>query len=230
MHHTADTNIRPAPDRELVDIANYVLDHRIESEEAYETARLCLMDSLGCAMLALEYPECVRHLGPIVPGTAVPDGVRVPGTAHVLDPVKAAFRGHGEVEFLEVAMQPGKPQAFGTVAGRPYFGLPGNPVSVFVSFEVFVRPALRAMQGRRDTQRPRIRAEVAEPLTSPPDKRSYLRVRLAHDAGRWTATPTGGQGSHLVSSIALADGLAIVPEEVTEVPAGAQVDVQLLVD
>jgi 2-methylcitrate dehydratase len=91
MHHTADTNIRPAPDRELVDIANYVLDYRIESEEAYDTARLCLMDSLGCAFLALQYPECVRHLGPVVGGTVVPNGVRVPGTPHVLDPVKAAF-------------------------------------------------------------------------------------------------------------------------------------------
>jgi molybdopterin molybdotransferase len=71
---------------------------------------------------------------------------------------------------------------------------------------------------------------VTEPMTSPPGKRSYLRVRLAHADGRWTAAPTGPQGSHLVSSVALADGLAIVPEGVTEVAAGTQVDVQLLVD
>ncbi len=89
--HTADSNIRPAPDRELVDIANYVADHRIDSQEAYETARYCLLDSLGCALLALNYPECVRHLGPLAPGTVVPNGVHVPGTRHVLDPVKAAF-------------------------------------------------------------------------------------------------------------------------------------------
>src|SRR5204863_4738742 len=88
--HTADSNIRPAPDKELVDIADYVTDYKIASDEAYDTARYCLMDSLGCAFLALKYPECVRHLGPIVPGTVVPHGARVPGTNHVLDPVKAA--------------------------------------------------------------------------------------------------------------------------------------------
>ncbi len=90
-HPTADSNIRPAPDQELVDIADYIVDREIASREAYETARHCLMDSLGCALLALKYPECVRHLGPIVPGTTVPNGARVPGTNFELDPVKAAF-------------------------------------------------------------------------------------------------------------------------------------------
>src|SRR5262245_19444241 len=90
MSH-ADSNIRPAPDSELVAIADYVHDARIACDEAYATARYCLMDSLGCAMLGLKYPACVRHLGPIVPGTVVPNGARVPGTNHVLDPVKAAF-------------------------------------------------------------------------------------------------------------------------------------------
>jgi 2-methylcitrate dehydratase len=90
-HRTSDNNIRPAPDRELVDIANYVVDYKIDSREAYETARYCLMDSLGCAFLALRYPECARHLGPIVPGTTVPNGARVPGTNYELDAVKAAF-------------------------------------------------------------------------------------------------------------------------------------------
>ncbi len=90
-HHAVESNIRPAPDREMADIANYVADCTIESQEAYGTARLCLMDSLGCGLLALRYPECVRHLGPIVPDTKVPNGARVPGTAYELDPVKAAF-------------------------------------------------------------------------------------------------------------------------------------------
>jgi 2-methylcitrate dehydratase len=89
--HAADSNIRPAPDAELIAIADYVMDTPITSEEAYETARYCLMDSLGCAMLALQYPACVKHLGPVVPGTIVPGGVRVPGTSHQLDPVKGAF-------------------------------------------------------------------------------------------------------------------------------------------
>ncbi len=149
------------------------------------------------------------------------------GTRDVLPDVIGAL---GEVQTAKVAMQPGMPQILGRVRDVPIVGLPGNPVSAFVSFEVFVRPALRTMQGRRDVARPRVRAEVTERLTSPPDKRSFLRVRLAHSEGRWTAASTGGQGSHLVSSIALADGLAIVPEDVTEVAPGTQVDVQLLVD
>lgn len=89
-HDTADTNLRPSYDKELLDIADYVA-RPITSEEAYDTSRYCLMDSLACAFLALKFPECKRHLGPIVPGTVVPNGARVPGTAFELDPVKAAF-------------------------------------------------------------------------------------------------------------------------------------------
>jgi 2-methylcitrate dehydratase len=90
-HHATESNVRPDPDELLVRLADYVLDTNLTSEEAYTTAHYGLMDSLGCAMLALQYPACVRHLGPIVPGTVVSLGVRVPGTPHVLDPVKAAF-------------------------------------------------------------------------------------------------------------------------------------------
>lgn len=82
---------RPEWDRVLVDIADYVRDYRVESALAYETARHCLIDTLGCGLEALEYPACTKLLGPVVPGTVVPDGARVPGTDFVLDPVKAAF-------------------------------------------------------------------------------------------------------------------------------------------
>jgi 2-methylcitrate dehydratase len=89
--HSADSNLRPDYDAELLTIADYVLHTPIASEEARETARYCLMDSLACAMLALQYPACARHLGPLVPGTRVPGGVRVPGTNYQLDPLKGAF-------------------------------------------------------------------------------------------------------------------------------------------
>lgn len=88
---TADINIRPEPDREMVEIADYVADYYIASDKAYDTARLCLMDSLGCAVLALNYPECTKLLGPDVPGSFVPLGARIPGTRIELDPVRAAF-------------------------------------------------------------------------------------------------------------------------------------------
>jgi 2-methylcitrate dehydratase len=87
----SSANLRPQPDQVLADIADYVLDYQIESPLAYETARLCLMDSLGCALEALDYPDCTKLLGPLVPGTVVPQGARVPGTPFQLDPVKAAF-------------------------------------------------------------------------------------------------------------------------------------------
>lgn len=89
--HDITAAARKAADQVLVDIANYVCDYEITSEEAYETARYCLMDTLGCGFLALNYPACVKHLGPVVEGTIVPKGARVPGTSHVLDPIKAAF-------------------------------------------------------------------------------------------------------------------------------------------
>lgn len=84
-------NERPVPDQVLVDIANYVLDCEIQSPLAYDTARSCLMDTLGCGLEALAYPACTKLLGPVVPGTVVPNGARVPGTPYVLDPVQAAF-------------------------------------------------------------------------------------------------------------------------------------------
>lgn len=138
--------------------------------------------------------------------------------------------GHlGEAAKFRVAMQPGMPQVVGRVGDVPVFGLPGNPVSAFVSFEVFVRPALRILQGRRDLLRPATTAVLGADVASPPHKRSYLRVRMARDGGQWVATPTGHQGSHMISSIAAADGLAEVPEDVTSLAAGDRVTVHLLV-
>ncbi|BDV43330.1 2-methylcitrate dehydratase [Geotalea uraniireducens] len=88
---TVDDNLRPPYDREIAAIADYVVDFPLTSEEAFATARAVLMDSLGCAMLSFRYPECTKLLGPVVPGTVVPNGARVPGTRFELDPVKAAF-------------------------------------------------------------------------------------------------------------------------------------------
>src|SRR5215813_2417067 len=90
---TSISNVRPKPDKVLTDIADYVVSHDIGSREAYDTARLCLIDTLGCGLEALEYPACTKLLGPIVPGTVVPHGAKVPGTQFQLDPVQAAW-GH----------------------------------------------------------------------------------------------------------------------------------------
>ena len=95
------SNVRPAPDRVLTDIADYVSRYEIRSEEAYETARYCLMDTLGCGFEALEYPACTKLLGPIVRGTIVPNGARVPGTQFQLDPVQAAFNLGAIIRWLD---------------------------------------------------------------------------------------------------------------------------------
>ena len=95
------SNIRPQPDPVLVDIADYASTRVIDSREAYSTARLCLMDTLGCGLEALSYPACTRLLGPIVPGTIVPNGARVPGTSYVLDPVTAAFNIGAMIRWLD---------------------------------------------------------------------------------------------------------------------------------
>ncbi len=97
----ADSNVRPSYDQVITDIANYVLQMDIESDEAYQTARYCLMDTLGCGILALRYPECTKLLGPIVPGTVVPHGVPIPGLAYVLDPVQAAFNIGTMIRWLD---------------------------------------------------------------------------------------------------------------------------------
>jgi 2-methylcitrate dehydratase len=98
---THNSNVRPKPDKVLTDITEYVAGFRIKSQEAYNTARLCLMDTLGCGLEALEYPACTKLLGPIVPGTLVPNGARVPGTSHQLDPVAAAFNIGTMIRWLD---------------------------------------------------------------------------------------------------------------------------------
>lgn len=98
---TVEANVRPDYDAELQKIADYVLGYRIESDEAWNTARLCLMDTLGCGLLALRFPECTKHLGPLVEGTVVPQGARVPGTSFRLDPVKAAWDIGAIVRWLD---------------------------------------------------------------------------------------------------------------------------------
>ena len=146
------------------------------------------------------------------------------------DVVKEVLSAIGTVQFDKVAMQPGMPQGFGTIGpdSTPVFGLPGNPVSALVSFEVFVRPALRRMLGAEPLERPRVSAVATEALSSVKGKRSFLRVHLAVRKGSYVVTPVSGSGSHLLAGMARANALAVVPEEVEHVAAGEAVTVMLL--
>jgi molybdopterin molybdotransferase len=169
------------------------------------------------------------------------DAVIVSGGVSVgpYDVVKLAFEAIGEIDLWRVAVQPGKPFAFGTAArpsgGAPalLFGLPGNPVSSFVTFELFVRPALRALAGRRDLLRPTDRGVLGEPVAKSHGRRAYLRVVAERDGaaprrderGRVPVRLAGGQGSHVLSALAAADALAVIPEDDDSLPAGAEVEI-----
>ena len=141
------------------------------------------------------------------------------------DVVKAALSTLGTVTFRQVAMQPGMPQGFGAVGpgGTPIFTLPGNPVSAYVSFCLFVRPALDALQDSHWERGKPAQAVLTEPVRSPAHKRSFLRGVLDGPAG--LVTPVSGQASHQLASLAKANALVIVPEKVTSLDAGETVDV-----
>jgi molybdopterin molybdotransferase len=151
------------------------------------------------------------------------------------DVVKAALRELGTVTFRKVAMQPGMPQGFGVIGqggaggvgakgGVPIFTLPGNPVSAYVSFQMFVRPALAALQGADDLSLPTAPATLTGPVRSPSGRRSYLRGVL----NGTEVTPLSGQGSHQIAYLGRANALIIVPEWETQLPAGETVDVLVL--
>jgi len=142
------------------------------------------------------------------------------------DVVKAALRELGTVAFGKVAMQPGMPQGFGTLGeGRvPIFTLPGNPVSAYVSFQLFVRPAIAALQDTGDLRLPVARATLTGPVRSPEGRRSFLRGVLT--GGQ--VAPLSGQGSHQIAALGRANALIVVPEETTRLPEGEAVDVLVL--
>jgi molybdopterin molybdotransferase len=131
-------------------------------------------------------------------------------------------------------MQPGKPQGFGRIGpgdGVPLLALPGNPVSAYISFEIFVRPMIRAMLGAEQVHRPLLRAACSAGLTSPGGRSQFLRGRYlppADPAGTGSVEPVGGAGSHLVGALARADCLIVLDEAVTAVSPGTVVDVMLL--
>ncbi len=146
------------------------------------------------------------------------------------DVVKEVLSGLGTVEFLEVAMQPGKPQGFGVVGedATPIFTLPGNPVSAYVSFEMFVAPALHKLTGREPIGRGLTTATLQTSLRSMRGKQQLVRARAEFSADGVRVTPVGGPGSHLVAGLAQADALIVLAEGVTRVDQGDQVPVLLL--
>ena len=143
------------------------------------------------------------------------------------DVVKSVLARLGKINFWRVAMKPGKPQAYGISDGKPIFGLPGNPVSSLVVFELFVRPALLKMAGHTELLRPTFKATLAEPVTNRDGRVNYMRAILKASNGHYTAETTGPQGSGILHSLVLANGLITIPAGVT-LGAGETVDAQFL--
>ncbi len=203
-----------------------------------------LVASVGATPVPLgvardELDDVVGRLTRALQGAAPVDALIVSGGVSVgpYDVVRAAFGAIGRVDLWRVAVQPGKPFAFGTAErpdGRrvPLFGLPGNPVSTAVTFELFVRPALRHLAGEPAPRRDADRAVLRDRVSTGPGRRTFLRIvaerrpdgSAMRDAeGRVLVRLAGGQGSHVLSALGVADALAIVPEEVDVAEAGAEV-------
>ena len=149
------------------------------------------------------------------------------------DIVKDVLNERGEMNFWSVRMRPAKPLAFGHLNGGggkdiPLLGLPGNPVSAMVAFEMFARPAILTMLGRRNTQRPIVDGVLTGPIRNEDGRRVYARVEVELKDGQYQATPTGPQGSNILTSMSKANGLAICPEDLPGKDAGEQVQIIML--
>jgi molybdopterin molybdotransferase len=148
------------------------------------------------------------------------------------DVVKDVLAREGEVDFWTVRMKPGKPMAFGAFTSGerrvPHIGLPGNPVSSMVTFELFGRPALLKMMGKSRWQRPTIRAICEDRIVNTDGRRVFARAVVSQRDGRYYASLTGPQGSGVLTSMSLANALAVVPEDVPVVEPGDEVSVIML--
>ncbi len=145
------------------------------------------------------------------------------------DLVKDVMKEVGnQMKFWQVAMRPGKPLAFGSMNGIPVFGLPGNPVSSMVSFEQFVRPSILKMMGHKNLFRRIVRATLRDDITKKKGTRHFIRALVDYENGRYFATTTGEQGSGILKSMVMANGLIILPESAASVKKGEEVSIQLI--
>lgn len=167
--------------------------------------------------------------GAVARGAAGADAIITSGGVSMgeYDLVKQVLGELGSVDFWQVAMQPGKPFAFGHVDGVPLFGLPGNPVSVTVAFEQFARPALLTMMGAEAILRPRIVAVTDQDLRSDPARTVFLRAATSREGDGWRVRLSGGQLSNMLSAVAAGDAFVVMPRGVGDVASGSSVTVEM---
>lgn len=207
---------QPLDAGQLYDANSFLLQAALTQAGAHATRYSAVTDDEALLLAALDRAAADNDLLVTSGGVSMGDH----------DVVKSALRDRG-VDFVQVAMQPGKPQGLGRVGGVPILALPGNPVSAYVSFEVFVRPALRQLMGLDPG--PLLRTgRWTSGLASPRGRRQYARALAGKGPAGWELTPLRGQGSHFVADLAHANALAVIPESVTQVAAGEPVDFLLL--
>jgi len=215
---------------ELVDVDEELVDPKIVSSNSYTLAAQvkdcgAIPIQLGIARDRKEDIEAKLRQGLRADVLISSAGVSVGD----YDFVKEVLLGLGmDMVFWKVAMRPGKPLVFGTLAGKPVFGLPGNPVSSMVSFEQFVRPSLLKIMGHRRLTRPIIEAILKEDIRKEPGRRHFIRALVSFERDHYFVTTTGDQGSGILRSMVKANGLVIIPEDMEWVKAGEKVRVQLL--
>jgi molybdopterin molybdotransferase len=215
---------------ELVPLGQPLEPGKIRDSNAYTLA--ALVETCGAQVLRLgiagDSPQAVQAL---LDKAASLQADLILSTAGVsvgaFDYVRSVVETYGQLDFWRVNMRPGKPLAFGAYRGLPFIGLPGNPVSAFVGFEVFVRPALFKLAGLPASERPRLQVHILQPLESD-GRESYLRARVDFRNGQWTAELAGHQGSGNLRSLVLANALLIVPSGVKSLAAGSEVQAWLL--
>ncbi len=215
---------------EVVDLGAVPGEGQIYSSNSYTLAALVAEcgarpRQLGIARDEEEHLEAMVREGLRSDALVTTGGISM-GDYDLLEPV---FRKVGvEVLFSKVAQKPGKPMTFGICQGRPVFALPGNPVSTMISFGVYVRPALRRMMGHARLFRPRVTAVLTEQVRKKKGRTNFIRAVVRYAGGVFTARTTGEQGSGILSSMSLANGVIVLPEEVDRVEAGQEVEVILL--
>ncbi len=203
---------------------------QIRNVNEYSTAALTLRYGgipllLGIARdrvedVALKLEEAIGQGADLIVASA---GVSV----GAYDVVKDAVRAQGSIDLWKVRMRPGKPIAFGAYRRVPFFGLPGNPVSAIMTFEQFVRPALRKMAGYTQWRKPTLNVVLEEAIASD-GRETYARAWVERRAGQWVARLSGGQASNMLHSLARANAVVIVPDGVTQLDAGATAQAQML--
>jgi molybdopterin molybdotransferase len=208
----------PLEPGKIRDSNSYALAAAILSADA-EVIRLGVAKDTRASVTDLLDKAAQEHADLILSSAGVSVGA--------FDFIKEVIEANGSMDFWKVNMRPGKPLAFGSYRGIPFIGLPGNPVSAFVGFEVFVRPTLERLSGKLDGGRQTVRVRCVEEITSD-GRESYLRATLHTQEGIRLATLTGHQGSGNLLSLVQADALLIIPAGVKCVPAGSEVDAILL--